>query len=189
MWTFCDPPLGRRLASDGTHALLYMYTSGDVLCTNTNFPVESLSVACSSCRSPCHAGEVDDAERFLFFARAALEFLVWSEATQGKQPDVLHIHDWQSAAVAPLLKEQYRARGLTRPGVVLTVRPPSWQPGQEFRSAGSVTCDSKRGNDVDKCGAFVLVDNCTKFSQDGQVAFRPDGLLQHPEPNIVEQIR
>lgn len=66
------------------------------------------------------AGEVDDAERFLFFSRAALEFLVWS----GKQPDALHIHDWQSAAVAPLLKEEYQARGLMRPGVVLTVRPP-----------------------------------------------------------------
>lgn len=49
-------------------------------------------------------GESDDAARFLFFSRAALEFLLWS----GKQPDVLHVHDWQSAAVAPLLKEQYR---------------------------------------------------------------------------------
>lgn len=25
-------------------------------------------------------------------------------AASGKQPDVLHVHDWQSACVAPLLK-------------------------------------------------------------------------------------
>jgi starch synthase len=34
-------------------------------------------------------------ERFLFFSRAALEFLV----VTGRQPDVLHLHDWQSSAV------------------------------------------------------------------------------------------
>lgn len=37
----------------------------------------------------------DDMERFLFFSRAALEFLV----VTGRQPDVLHLHDWQSSAV------------------------------------------------------------------------------------------
>ena len=36
-------------------------------------------------------GEPDDAVRFLFFSRAALEFLHRS----GKQPDILHVHDWQ----------------------------------------------------------------------------------------------
>lgn len=40
-------------------------------------------------------GEPDDAERFMFFSRAALEFLV----ATNRQPDVLHLHDWQSAAV------------------------------------------------------------------------------------------
>lgn len=31
----------------------------------------------------------------MFFSRAVLEFLI----TTDKQPDVLHLHDWQSAAV------------------------------------------------------------------------------------------
>lgn len=40
-------------------------------------------------------GAKDDLERFMFFSRAALEWLTIS----GKQPDVIHLHDWQSAAV------------------------------------------------------------------------------------------
>jgi hypothetical protein len=40
-------------------------------------------------------GAPDDLERFMFFSRAALEWLLAS----GKQPDILHLHDWQSAAV------------------------------------------------------------------------------------------
>lgn len=43
----------------------------------------------------CCPGEKDDTERFLFFSRAALELLLQT----GKQPDVLHCHDWQSATV------------------------------------------------------------------------------------------
>ncbi len=37
----------------------------------------------------------DDSERFMFFSRAALEFMV----VTGRQPDVLHLHDWQSSTV------------------------------------------------------------------------------------------
>ena len=40
-------------------------------------------------------GEDDDAARFLFFSRAALEFLHRS----GKQPDIIHVHDWQVSVV------------------------------------------------------------------------------------------
>ena len=51
-------------------------------------------------------GEPDDTARFLFFAAAAVAFLDWS----GRTPDVLHLHDWQAAAVAPLLAAR-RASG------------------------------------------------------------------------------
>lgn len=37
----------------------------------------------------------DDMDRFMFFSRAALEFIL----VTGRQPDVLHLHDWQSSAV------------------------------------------------------------------------------------------
>ena len=49
-------------------------------------------------------GYDDDAERFAFFSKAALEFLLQS----GKRPDVIHCHDWQTGLVPVLLYEQYQ---------------------------------------------------------------------------------
>lgn len=48
----------------------------------------------------CFYGCDDDLERYLYFSRATLEFLV----KKGFTPDILHIHDWQTAAIAPLHK-------------------------------------------------------------------------------------
>ncbi len=47
----------------------------------------------------------DNGERFGFFARAALETL----KRLGFAPDILHGHDWQSAAALALLKHRYAA--------------------------------------------------------------------------------
>lgn len=48
-------------------------------------------------------GYGDDAERFAFFSKAALEFMLRA----GKRPDVIHCHDWQTGLVPVLLYEQY----------------------------------------------------------------------------------
>ena len=48
-------------------------------------------------------GYGDDAERFAFFSRAALEFMFRA----GKRPDIIHCHDWQTGLVPVLLYEQY----------------------------------------------------------------------------------
>lgn len=52
-------------------------------------------------------GEYDDAERFTFFSRAALESLIH---IPGFKPDILHCHDWHTALIPLMLKEFY-ARG------------------------------------------------------------------------------
>ena len=49
-------------------------------------------------RTPAPTGSYNEAEAYLYFCRAALEYL---RAT-GRQPDVLHVHEWQAAAVAML---------------------------------------------------------------------------------------
>jgi len=46
----------------------------------------------------------DDAERFIFFCRAALEML----PQLGWQPDVVHCHDWQTAIIPNWLETVYR---------------------------------------------------------------------------------
>ncbi|GFR45954.1 hypothetical protein Agub_g7421, partial [Astrephomene gubernaculifera] len=69
-------------------------------------------------------GDGDDGARFAFFCRAALEFLA---RRQHEAPDVVHCHDWQAAAVAPLLKETYRASVLCRTRLVLTIHNLAFQ--------------------------------------------------------------
>jgi starch synthase len=49
-------------------------------------------------------GYGDDPERFAFFSRAALEFMLRAD----KRPDIIHCHDWQTGLVPVLLYEQYR---------------------------------------------------------------------------------
>ena len=53
-------------------------------------------------------GFPDEAWRFAFFSKAALEFLLKA----GKRPVVIHTHDWQTALVPVLLYEIYAGAGL-----------------------------------------------------------------------------
>ncbi len=60
-------------------------------------------------------GESDDPNRFAFFCRAALEFLL----KRGKQPDIIHCHDWQTGLVPVLLYETLQpARPEPSPGLL-----------------------------------------------------------------------
>jgi len=54
-------------------------------------------------------GEYDDAERFAFFSRAALESLIH---IPGFKPDILHCHDWHTALIPLMLKEFYNREPL-----------------------------------------------------------------------------
>jgi starch synthase len=62
-------------------------------------------------------GHADDDQRFAFFCRAALEFIFKS----GKNPDIIHCHDWQTALVSVLLFELYQHLGLRHPRVCCTL--------------------------------------------------------------------
>ena len=55
-------------------------------------------------------GESDDAERFAFYCRALLEFLLQS----GRHPQVIHCNDWQTGLIPVLLYEVYAALGMDR---------------------------------------------------------------------------
>ncbi|MFI5333753.1 MAG: glycogen synthase [Chlamydiales bacterium] len=65
----------------------------------------------------------DDIERFTYFCKAALEYLIKAKA----QPDILHLHDWPTALVAPLCKEVYEPLGLKPEGIVLTIHNLEYQ--------------------------------------------------------------
>jgi starch synthase len=59
----------------------------------------------------------DDPERFAFFSRAALEFLLQSN----KHPDIIHCHDWQTGLVPVLLYGIYQHHGMPHPRACYTL--------------------------------------------------------------------
>jgi starch synthase len=62
-------------------------------------------------------GAHDDVMRFVFFCKAALEFLLKT----GKRPEIIHCHDWQTGLVPVLLFEQYQHAGMPNQRVSYTI--------------------------------------------------------------------
>jgi len=62
-------------------------------------------------------GHHDDPERFAFFCRAALEFMLKTT----KHPDIIHCHDWQTGLMPLLLFDLYKHLGMTHPRVCYTL--------------------------------------------------------------------
>lgn len=83
----------------------------------------------------CFYGCEDDIERYLYFSRTAMEFLFKKQI----QPDIIHLHDWQTAAVAPIYYDMYKALAYSRPKIVFTIHNIEYQG----------KCDSK---DLDRIG-------------------------------------
>ncbi len=66
---------------------------------------------------PAAYGYADDALRYAFFSKAAMEFIFKA----GKRPDVIHCHDWQTALIPVLLFEIYKHHGMENQRVCLTI--------------------------------------------------------------------
>lgn len=62
-------------------------------------------------------GFPDEAQRFAFFSKAALEFML----KDGKRPDIIHSHDWQTALVPVLLFDMYQHIGMPHQRVCHTI--------------------------------------------------------------------
>lgn len=61
-------------------------------------------------------GYPDDFDRFSYFSRASLDYIVKS----GKQPDILHIHNWETAIVGPLFWDIFAPQGLGNTRILFT---------------------------------------------------------------------
>lgn len=59
----------------------------------------------------------DDAERYAFFNRAVLEIVLRQE----RQPDLIHVHDWHTATIPFLVKEDPRYASIQAMKTVLTI--------------------------------------------------------------------
>jgi starch synthase len=71
----------------------------------------------------CFYGCEDDLERYLYFCRAAMEFIYKKQL----KPDIIHLHDWQTAAIAPLYVDMYKELGLSSPKLVFTIHNIEYQ--------------------------------------------------------------
>ena len=62
-------------------------------------------------------GFPDEAMRFAFFSKAALEFLLQTN----RRPDIIHCHDWQTGIVPALLFDIYQSQGMSNSRVCFTI--------------------------------------------------------------------
>lgn len=71
----------------------------------------------------CFYGCEDDTERYLYFSLASLEFMF----KEGLHPDIIHLHDWQTAIIGPLYYEIYQNLGFKKPKIVFTIHNIEYQ--------------------------------------------------------------
>lgn len=68
--------------------------------------------------SRIYGGSYNELEAYLYFCRASLEFM----KVTNRQPQVIHIHEWQASAVALLYWEAYHRTGhMQLPRLLLTI--------------------------------------------------------------------
>eukprot|EP00898_Chlorokybus_atmophyticus_P002391 jgi/Chlat1/3152/Chrsp21S03369 len=67
--------------------------------------------------SRIYGGSYNEMEAYLFFSRACLEYLLVS----GRQPDIIHSHEWHTAALGLLYWDMYHSLGLQKPRLLLTI--------------------------------------------------------------------
>lgn len=68
-------------------------------------------------------GFQDDIDRFIYFSRACLDFL----KAEAKTPDVIHIHDWEAASIAFLIRSGEFKERFAKTKVVLTIHNMDYQ--------------------------------------------------------------
>jgi starch synthase len=84
-------------------------------------------------------GYCDDQSRFIYFSRAALEFL----SQEKKVIDVLHLHDWHTSLVAPLYKDVFQQKGLSIKKIILTIHSLKYQGKCRIKHLDKIGLDGK----------------------------------------------
>eukprot|EP00898_Chlorokybus_atmophyticus_P004848 jgi/Chlat1/5364/Chrsp35S05211 len=98
------------------------------------FFIEPLHPAAFFSRGQLYGCE-DDFDRFAYFSRAALELL----SKLGRREDIIHIHNWQTALVAPLYWDVYAPAGMDHSRIVFTCHDFRYQlsvPADQLSAVG-----------------------------------------------------
>ncbi|HRD56129.1 MAG TPA: glycogen synthase GlgA, partial [Parachlamydiaceae bacterium] len=108
----------------------------------------------------CFYGCEDDIERYLYFSRLSLEFLYKRDIS----PDIIHLHDWQTAAIAPLYYTMYQKIGYNKPKIVFTIHNIEYQG---------------------KCAPHDL----DKIGLDGKAFLTPKKLQDNVSPDLINLVK
>jgi starch synthase len=68
-------------------------------------------------------GLPDDIDRFLYFSRACLDYL----KSLKDAPDIIHLHDWETAGIALLIQDPYFKKHFSKTKVVFTIHNMDYQ--------------------------------------------------------------
>ena len=103
------------------------------------------------CRGQLY-GEYDDGERFAFFCKAVMEFILrWDQ-----KPDVLHAHDWQSALCTVYYARKYKH--LYKMSTVFTIHNIEYQGKYDMSILGDVfDLDTSEKGTVEYDGCINLM--------------------------------
>jgi len=82
----------------------------------------------------CFYGCEDDIDRYLYFSRAAIEFLF----KQSLRPEIIHLHDWQTAIISVLYKEMYQKLGFGDSRFIFTVHNFEYQGKCSFKDIDKI---------------------------------------------------
>jgi starch synthase len=110
-------------------------------------------------------GDHDDALRFAFFSKAALEFMLQS----GKRPDIIHCHDWQTGLVPVMLFEQYQQAGFGDRRVCMTIH--------NFRHQGVTGTEVLRATNLQPEGRFMVRERLADDARPGAVNLLKGGIV------------
>lgn len=94
----------------------------------------------------CFYGCEDDIERYLYFSRTAIEFLFKKQI----RPNIIHLHDWQTAAVSILYADMYKQLGMGNLNFVFTIHNLEYQGRCSVADLNKIGLDGESYNTYDK---------------------------------------
>ncbi|MGF1490818.1 MAG: glycogen synthase GlgA [Prochloraceae cyanobacterium] len=118
-------------------------------------------------------GAIDDQNRFAFFSKAALEFLLVSN----KRPDIIHCHDWQTGLIPVMLYEMYKWHGIALQRVCYTIH--------NFKHQGIAGADILRATGLNNDRYYFSYDRLQDNFNHSAINFMKGGIVYSNFINTV----
>lgn len=99
----------------------------------------------------CIYGAANDVDRFCYFCRAVIDYLA------NDPPDILHLHDWETATCALLLRQEEFRKKFAKTKVVLTIHNIAYQGHSDVMHLEKTGLTRK---ELEEIFEHIIVDKC-----------------------------